>query len=203
MTVNISPLRSQAGFQSPGFLVSPTGDITIEGNFISSQMIVNGITILETEDSTPSLGSDIKNSSLTNLGVLNVLEVRGDVSILDIADNSNISIIDGLVSITSVEKGSLDNIAIGQTTPVEAAFTDVAANNITVSTELTVSDTATIDTLVVTTATVDDLTVTSIDATSIASDAVEIADQPTQLNHATRKDYVDNRISALSIALGA
>ena len=75
MTVNISPLRSQAGFQSPGFLVSPTGDITIDGNFISSQLVVNGITILETEDSTVSLGTDIKNSSLTNLGVLNILDI--------------------------------------------------------------------------------------------------------------------------------
>jgi hypothetical protein len=187
MTVNISPLRSQAGFQSPGFLVSPTGDITIDGNFVSSQLIVNGITILETEDSTPSLGSDIKNSSLTNLGVLNILEVRGDVSIVDISDNTNISIVDGQITVSSVTKGSLDNIAIGQTSAAEAMFTDVDADNLTLTT----------------TAIIPTLASTDITSTDISADDIEITNQPTELNHATRKDYVDNRISALSIALGA
>jgi hypothetical protein len=197
MTVNISPLRSQAGFQSPGFLVSPTGDITIDGNFISSQLVVNGITILETEDSTVSLGTDIKNSSLTNLGVLNILEVGGDVSIVDISDNTNISIVDGQITISSVAKGSLDNIAIGQTSAAEAAFTDIDADNLTLTTA------ATIPTLTTTTASITTLTATDITSTDISVDDIEITNQPTELNHATRKDYVDNRISALSIALGA
>ena len=197
MTVNISPLRSQAGFQSPGFLVSPTGDITIDGNFISSQLVVNGITILETEDSTVSLGTDIKNSSLTNLGVLNILEVGGDVSIVDISDNTNISIVDGQITISSVAKGSLDNIAIGQTSAAEAAFTDIDADNLTLTTA------ATIPTLTTTTASITTLTATDITSTDISADDIEITNQPTELNHATRKDYVDNRISALSIALGA
>jgi hypothetical protein len=197
MTVNISPLRSQAGFQSPGFLVSPTGDITIDGNFVSSQLIVNGITVLETEDSTPSLGSDIKNSSLTNLGVLNILEVRGDVSIVDISDNTNISIVDGQITVSSVTKGSLDNIAIGQTSAAEAMFTDVDADNLTLTT------TAIIPTLTTTAASVTTLASTDITSTDISADDIEITNQPTELNHATRKDYVDNRISALSIALGA
>lgn len=197
MTVNISPLRSQAGFQSPGFLVSPTGDITIDGNFVSSQLIVNGITVLETEDSTPSLGSDIKNSSLTNLGVLNILEVRGDVSIVDISDNTNISIVDGQITVSSVTKGSLDNIAIGQTSAAEAMFTDVDADNLTLTTA------AIIPTLTTTAASVTTLASTDITSTDISADDIEITNQPTELNHATRKDYVDNRISALSIALGA
>ena len=192
MTVTISPLRSQAGFQSPGFLVGPTGDVTIDGNFVSSQLIVNGILLLETEDSTPSLGSDIKNSSLTNLGVLNILEVSGDVSITDIADNINISIVDGLVTVNSTTKGAMDNIAIGQTTAAEANFTDINADNLTLTTALATSS------LTATTA-----TVTTLTTTDVSADNIEITDQPTQLNHATRKDYVDNRISALSIALGA
>lgn len=197
MTVTISPLRSQAGFQSPGFLVGPTGDVTIDGNFVSSQLIVNGILLLETEDSTPSLGSDIKNSSLTNLGVLNILEVNGDVSITDIADNINISIVDGLVTVNSTTKGAMDNIAIGQTTAAEANFTDINADNLTLTTALVTSS------LTATTATVTTGTVTTLTTTDTSADNIEITDQPTQLNHATRKDYVDNRISALSIALGA
>lgn len=202
MTVNISPLRSQAGFQSPGFLVGPTGDLTIEGNFISSQLVVNGISVLETEDSTPSLGSDIKNSSLTNLGVLNILEVRGDVSILDIADNTNISIVDGQVTVFSVTKGSIDNIAIGQVSAAEAAFTDIDADT------LTLTASAVVPNLTTTTGTINtvnssDITSTNITATDLTVDDIEVTNQPTQLNHATRKDYVDNRISALSIALGA
>lgn len=202
MTVTISPLRSQAGFQSPGFLVGPTGDVTIDGNFVSSQLIVNGITVLETEDSTPSLGSNIKNSSLTNLGVLNILEVTGDVSITDIADNINISIVDGLVTINSTTKGALDNVAIGQLTAAEANFTDINADNLTLTTSL-VTSSLDATTATVTTATVATGTVTTLITTDTSADNIEIADQPTQLNHATRKDYVDNRISALSIALGA
>lgn len=202
MTVNISPLRSQAGFQSPGFLVGPTGDLTIEGNFISSQLIVNGISVLETEDSTPSLGSDIKNSSLTNLGVLNILEVRGDVSILDIADNTNISIVDGQITVVSVTKGTLDNIAIGQVTAAEAAFTDIDADTLTLTASAVIPNLTT-TTGTITTVNSSDITSTNITATDLTVDDIEITNQPTELNHATRKDYVDNRISALSIALGA
>jgi hypothetical protein len=186
MTVNIAPLRSQAGFQSPGFFVSPTGNLTIEGEFVSSQLIVNGITILETEDSTPSLGSDIKNSSLTNLGVLAILEVQGDISIKDNLDNTNISIIDGVISIVSTTKGTLDNIAIGQTTPVEANITVLTADNGTIT---TLSSTT--------------ILTQEIEAQEIESDDIVINNQPVELFHATRKDYVDNKISALSIALGA
>jgi hypothetical protein len=38
---------------------------------------------------------------------------------------------------------------------------------------------------------------------AIAVNDVTINNIPTELYHATRKDYVDSRISALSIALGA
>jgi hypothetical protein len=199
MTVNFSPLRSLRGFSSPGFVVSPTGDLsvsgdaTIIGSLEASELIINGISLLESEDSTVSLSTAIINSSLTTLGVLEKLEVDGDVYI-GISSTNFISIDNGTVVINSSEIGSMDNIAIGQNTPSNANFNEVAIGQIgntgqlDIVGSLTVSDTATIAT---------------VNSVVIEVDDVTVNNTPTELYHATRKDYVDSRISALSIALGA
>jgi hypothetical protein len=125
--------------------------------------------------------------------VLEKLEVDGDVYI-GISSTNFISIDNGTVVINSSEIGSMDNIAIGQNTPSNANFNEVNIGQIgntgqlEIVGSLTVSDTATIATL---------------NSTEIAADNVSINNTPTESYHATRKDYVDSRISALSIALGA
>lgn len=202
MSVTNIPLRAETGFISPGFFVSPTGsietiNITASGNISVTQnltttgninslnnitangninaggnlnvvgqvqaesIVLNGLTLIDTDSTTLGLNTDIKESGLTKLGILEILEVSGD-SYLKNSNNLNIlTIINGIVTITSQTKGNIDNIVIGNNMPVEGYFTELTGNNVTVSTT------------------------------------------PTEPYHATRKDYVDTTIAALSIALGA
>ena len=179
MSVNFSPLKSNFGFSSPGFAVSNTGNLQAENLQIQGNATVNGtlyfniisningnddtlqpFSLLDTSDSTISLSPLIKNSSLTGLGVLNRLEVDGDVYI-GIASTNFLTIDNGRVVVNNINLGSIENSTIGLITPAGARFT----------------------------------TATMATAT--------ITNTPTLAGHATRKDYVDSRISALSIALGS
>jgi hypothetical protein len=295
MSANFSPLRSLHGFKSPGFLVSPTGELTIDSevtinNVINvDQVYIQGFSLLDVSDSTVSLDDNIRNSSLTGLGVLERLEVDGDVFI-GIASTNFVTINDGIISITSTNTGALENMEIGAVTPADANFRDVSVGqtgiNVVTSvaidnagggytsgtktttgqigvagTGLTVAITVT--TGVVQTATVvnggtgyvvgdivdiDDgtasgatleiisavnnavltvngtvnvgVTITAptsnittinsttgnidtVNATVVDVDDVTINNLPVQTYHATRKDYVDSRVTAFAIAFGA
>jgi hypothetical protein len=167
MTVEYSPLKSNYGFASPGFAVDELGNVnlannivvsgttTISGTLSVSNLDLNGITLFDDDDSTVSLSTNVTNSHLRNLGVLERLEVDGDVYI-GISSTNFITVENGSVVINSLETGGMDNIAIGQNTPADATFLDAAANN-----------------------------------------------TPTLASHLTRKDYVDARVTAFSIAFGA
>ncbi len=295
MSANFSPLRSLHGFKSPGFLVSPTGELSIDGevtinNVINvDQVYIQGFSLLDVTDSTVSLDDNIRNSSLTGLGVLERLEVDGDVFI-GIASTNFITINDGIISITSTNTGTIENMEIGAVTPADANFRDVSIGqagidvvtsidlvnagtgysagtktttsatgtgltvSITVSggavqtativsggngyvvgdivdidggdgatlevTEasknavLTVNGTvdvtvsATITTVNSTTGnitTVNSTTgnITTLNATEVDVDDITINNLPVQTYHATRKDYVDSRVTAFAIAFGA
>lgn len=217
MTITFSPFKSQTGFSSPGFFVTPTGDLSFSGQLLTDQQFrINGISILEADDSTVSLSTDIKNSSLTNLGQLERLRVQGDLEVTDLTNTVNLSIIDGVVTISSEDVGSLNNIDIGQINPALGSFTTLSADagniflftavtatidNLTAS-QNTIVD-ATITTATITTATITAATIIDGTVSELIANNIEITQQPTELYHATRKDYVDNRISALSIALGS
>jgi hypothetical protein len=168
MTVEYSPLKSTYGFSSPGFVVDELGNVNLASNivvngnatvsgtlFASNLNFKNGVTLFDDDDSTVSLSTDIINSHLRSLGVLQRLEVDGDVY-LGISSTNFITIDNGSVVINSSETGNMDNIAIGENTPADATFLDAAANN-----------------------------------------------APTLASHLTRKDYVDARVTAFSIAFGA
>jgi hypothetical protein len=223
MTIPVSPFRSETGFLSPGFLVNPSGDISLSGNLLvsDSKLTVNGVTILEIENNTLKLSSEIVNSSLTNLEVFENFKVVGNTELIDTNNNVNISIVDGKIAINSTVEGNLDNIVIGELQPSAGTFTDLSANNatinlltstttvienLTVDASLTTNATvvsASITTAVIDTAEIAQATISNVSATEITANNININNQPTELFHATRKDYVDNRISALSIALGA
>jgi hypothetical protein len=295
MSANFSPLRSLHGFKSPGFLVSPTGELTIDGevtinNVINvDQVYIQGFSLLDVTDSTVSLDDNIRNSSLTGLGVLERLEVDGDVFI-GIASTNFITINDGIISITSTDTGALENMEIGAVTPADANFRNVsvgqtganvvtsialgnAGSNYTSGTKTTtgqigVSGTGLTVAITVTTGAVQtativnggtgyvvgdivdiddgagsgatievinavnnavltvngtvDVTVTltaptgnittinsttgnidTVNATVVDVDDVTINNLPVQTYHATRKDYVDSRITAFAIGFGA
>jgi len=106
---------------------------------------------------------------------------------------------DILISGTAVAEasGSLNNITVGLTTPVKGKFTQVElTENLIVDSNISVGGNASITGNASVTG---NLTVVS----SGQFDSVRIDTTPSEIYHATRKDYVDTRISALSIALGA
>jgi hypothetical protein len=239
-TVNYSPLRSESGFQSPGFEVSPTGKITTASGetqtfqdrvdinnelFVSEQIYINSIPLIDlSEPQINRLHPGITDSFLTKLATLRELSVVGNVDIEDQNNNKNISIINGTVLITSTNLGNIDNISIGLTTSANARFKDVeigqpgTPSQLTVTGIVSISESATIPLLTtatgnitttnsvtgnITTVNSNQVNSNQVNADEIDVDDIKINNQPTEIFHSTRKDYVDNRITALSIALGA
>lgn len=196
MTIRYIPFESRTGFKSPGFEVTPVGDIVAKSiNVVEdidvTSIKINGIDILNTVDSSISLGDDIVNSSLTRVGTLEYLNIEGDVNISQ-GSSGIVSIVNGKIIITSgPETGEIDNINIGQTTPALGTFTDITVNDtVTVGGQLDANDNVNVSGTL------------SVTGTADFSD-IEITNQPTLPSHATRKDYVDAKISAFSIAFGA
>jgi hypothetical protein len=235
MPANFKPLRSTHGFQSPGFLVSPTGKITITSGetqvfndrvdindslYVSDQIYIDNVPLLDLSDPLVNkLNSAITESSLTRLDTLQELNVDGDVNIEDGSGNVNISIVSGMIEITSTTVGAIDNIDIGQSTPGNATFNIVDINStLTVDGTVTLiaalngptgnittvnSTTGNITTVNATTGNITTINATELTLDEITVDDITINNTPVELYHATRKDYVDNRITAFSIAFGA
>jgi len=225
MTITFLPLRSTHGFQSPGFSVSPTGKLSIssgetqvfndqvdinESLYVSDQIYINNVPLLDlTDPLINKLNSAITESSLTRLATLQELNVDGDVGIEDGSGNVNISIVSGIVEITSTTVGSIDNFDIGQTTPGDATFNTVIVNNtLNVAGTVTMTESLSLPTGNITTVNSTTGNITTVNSTTINTDIMVVDDitinnTPVELYHATRKDYVDNRITAFSIAFGA
>ena len=192
MTITYVPFESKSGFKSPGFAVNQNGNLTVDGHVrfngefqTGANFAVNGIIILEDTDSVVSLGSQIKNSSLTSVGILENLNVNGDFTVSRLSTH-HINIVNGNVLIQSTNGvGSINNISIGLTTPADANFESVDIEELTVQGQAEVGQ---------------DLTVGG-ELSTVGNIAVGAT--PTASNHATRKDYVDSRVAAFSIAFGA
>ena len=198
MTINYIPLESKSGFKSPGFRVSETGNLTVDGsvNFngpinTSQNFTINGIVVIDDTDSVVSLGSGIKNSSLTRLGVLESLQIDGDFTIAQ-GSSPYFNVVNGHIEIESfAATGRMDNIDIGLQQPADANFKSVNIGPGDSTGELSVQG---------------DIIVTQgiqVGGNITASGNIEITTTPTQNSHATRKDYVDSRATAFAVAFGA
>lgn len=198
MTINYIPLESKSGFKSPGFRVSETGNLTVDGsvNFngpinTSQNFTINGIVVIDDTDSVVSLGSGIKNSSLTRLGVLESLQIDGDFTIAQ-GSSPYFNVVNGHIEIESfAATGRMDNIDIGLQHPADANFKSVNIGPGDSTGELSVQG---------------DIIVTQgiqVGGNITASGNIEITTTPTQNSHATRKDYVDSRATAFAVAFGA
>lgn len=105
MTVKYIPFESKSGFKSPGFLVSPDGNVNGKGLVLTENLDVQNITLSGIElisgvDSTISLGDGIRHSYLEKLGTLQYLNVDGDFTVSQ-ASTPYISVINGEVRITN------------------------------------------------------------------------------------------------------
>ena len=188
-----SKFQTDNGFASDAFNVDDAGNIigvSINVNTIK----LGGDTLFQVGGSNQTLPSTITGSSLTSLGTLTALTVEG-----------NVTISDGQVLITSDTLGTLDNVDIGNTTPAAGTFTELTATD---SVSLTPTAVGAIDNIEIGLTTpaqaeFTEVTATDITVDELASDNVTVNLEPTNINHATRKDYVDRRIAAFSIAFGA
>lgn len=197
MTINYIPFESKSGFKSPGFLVDETGNVRVDGEFSTTQEFkVNGIQIIDDTDSVVSLGESIRSSYLTKLGTLEFLNIDGDFTIAQ-GSSPYFSVVNGHVEIQSFQGvGRIDNIEIGLDTPASANFTSVNIGPGDSTGELTVQGN-----VVISGATIMGSGIVSGNW-GVTGNVIS-NQQPTDVSHLTRKDYVDNRISALAIALGA
>jgi hypothetical protein len=240
MSALFKPLRSTHGFESPGFVVSPTGQLTISSGsilefddrvnindslYVSDQIYVNNFPLLDlTDPLINKLGPAITESYLTKLDTLQNLDVQGDVYIQDTANNLNLSITNGQILISSIITGYIDNINIGVTTQADGYFNFISANNdlavtgeifFDVSINGPLGNVITINSTTGNITTVNSITINATEVNSITGNIdtvnsieidvndITINNTPIEAFHATRKDYVDNRISAFAIAFGA
>ncbi len=105
MTVRYIPLESKSGFKSPGFLVTPEGDVTGKGLVLTENLDVQNITLSGVElisgaDSTISLGDGIRHSYLEKLGTLQYLNIDGDFTVSQ-SSTPYISVVNGEIKITN------------------------------------------------------------------------------------------------------
>jgi hypothetical protein len=191
MSINYVPLESKSGFRSPGFSVDELGNVVVRSLEVSGvdnnilradEIYVKNIQILEAdfdESTLVSLGSQIVGSYLTRLGTLEYLNIDGDLRIAQ-GSSPYFSVVNGHVEIESFAAvGRMDNVEIGLQQPAAANFTSLNVGPGDSTGELTVQGDA-----------------------NITGDVV-LSNVPSLGTHATRKDYVDSRIAAFSIAFGA
>lgn len=193
MTVTYSKFQSSKGFETNNILISDTGDI--EALSIDVDVIkLGGSTLFTAGSGSLSLPSNVTGSSLTSLGTLTSLTVSG-----------NVTVSNGLVQISSLTTGSIDNIEIGQTTPASAVFTDLTASGDIVldSDNLGSIDNMEIGQTTPAVASFTDVDLTNLQSSEITSNNVTINQLPTNIDHAVRKDYFDSRLSAFTIAFGS
>lgn len=106
---------------------------------------------------------------------------------LDFSGINEISIVGSAVNAAS---GSVNNVSVGLTIPAKGKFTQVElTENLTVDNNVSVGGNITV-------------TGNTIVTGNGQFDSVRVETAPSEIYHATRKDYVDNRISAFSIAFG-
>ena len=197
MAINYIPFESKSGFKSPGFLVDEDGNVQVDGEFRTTQDFkVNGIQVIDDTDSVVSLGESIRSSYLTRLGTLEFLNIDGDFTIAQ-GSSPYFSVVNGHIEMESFQAvGRIDNVEIGLKNPSAANFTSVNVGPGDSSGSLTVQGT-----MIVTGASL--LGTTALVGNFGVVGNASASNQPTEVDHLTRKDYVDNRISALSIALGS
>lgn len=204
MAINYIPFESKSGFKSPGFFVNESGDLVVDGNVqfnsqfnVAPDFTVNGILVIDDSDSVVSLGDSIKSSNLSRLGTLEFLNIDGDLTIAQ-GSSPYFSVVNGHIEMESFQAvGRIENMEIGLKNPAPANFTSVNIGPGDSTGELSVQGNVIItgDTVSAGTA------VFSGIINSLSS--IRAASQPTRADDLTRKDYVDNKISALAIALGA
>jgi hypothetical protein len=204
MSISQKSLRSESGFESPGFKVDTYGNVNIAGAFK-----INGVSI---SSSSGTLSSMYVYSSLTRVGTLSQLTVNGPT----VLSGGTLTVSStGIISITSGTTGSLNNVIIGNNTAAAGTFTNLTANisTITSLTAPTLSTTSLTATNLTNTGTlnINPTTLGAINHVNIGYNTpgtgkftkLTLTTDPSNTTDATTKKYVDTRATAMAIALGS
>ena len=201
-TVIYNPFVSKSGFKSEGFEVDAVGNLTSD-TINSQEIFTNSIDASVIKLKGVTLFGDSDNPSL--------FEITGDLVVSE-GSTPYLSVINGRVVIDSRadSTGKIDNVEIGITTPAAGKFTSVNTSILEEAVEIDIRidgasigkiDEDGIDIPVVDT-TINNTVIGNIAPSSAVFTIASVNDQPLLPEHITRKDYVDNRISAFSIAFG-
>lgn len=216
MAVNYTPLKSEYGFQSPNFTVSPSG------NIVANDVVANNITADSISSSAEELtlenfvlaGSNIFTSNNTSINFLNDITASGITVSLDLTSTNirNTSAIDldssirvsiknsplNLTSYTSLERNALEaeagdiifNSSENKINYYDTSWKSIGNGNLIINgTTITAASNV-------------DITIDPQGIGEVIVSDLKIINNPTETYHATRKDYVDKKITALAIAFG-
>jgi hypothetical protein len=195
MTVLKSPLRSDSGFASPNFLVNNDGDVNAVNIVSNGNITVEGN--LNTLGDISIVGNIISDG---NFNVIDIVSESITVKGISLIDFQN----DTYVLNNNITESNLENVGILKSLNVKGNI------NIKDSEEFVVVDITDglVNLVSKSKGNLDNISIglnTPVEAvfTDIEADDIKINNTPTELFHATRKDYVDTTAAALAIALGA
>lgn len=228
MTVIQKRLRSESGFESPGFSVDTSGNLTVTGSIATSgistsALTISGISVIETSDSTASLSTDIKHSSLLTVGVLSALEVSGPILLtsagtIQVVGNTSITGELEISAGTKILSNSGLNIGELEQATLAASSTSVSlTSNVTdgqLELKVTKGELAetgmSIDALTRTVALYDGQPTSQVSVGGNLSvngtgqfASITLTEEGTLPNQLVTKSYVDSKVPALAIALGS
>ena len=180
--VNSTAFKSEQGFESPKFTVDVNGRLTSEILDVK-QILLNGVPFVgqvDDDDDDDQGGGDTTNpfENIADLSVNNTFTVKQSNVV-------NARIASGVITLSSTNTGSIDNMDIGQTTPGQAKFYELDLVSAPDSTASVINaDGATVN------------------GTLSFTDGIAVATAPVNNSDVTNKGYVDSTAIALSIALG-
>lgn len=202
MPVVYKQLSSRYGFVSPGFAVDSSGNIDIAGDltYNGDPVITNGLVSAGSGDlvasqivtinasPTGSIDNIVIGGSTPRAGTFTTLTATTSVTL---SPSGTVTISpSGALTISPTIAGSMNNVNIGATTRGTGSFTTLNVN-----TGLTLEPTST--------GAINNVNIGASTPGTGKFTSSTITTAPTAVDHATRKDYVDTKIAAFSIALGS
>lgn len=216
MAVNYTRLKSEYGFESPNFVVDISGNITsgditadvvtvsslvsTSAQFYLENFVFDGSSITTSDDSSISFLTDVEvtglivNTDLTSTNVRSIDPIEIDSAERVTIKNSPLNI----KSYTNVDKDLIEaevgdlifNTSEGQLNYYSVGWKSIGTGDIVI-TGTTISS-----------AINNNITIDPLGTGVVIVNELKINNEPTQPYEATRKDYVDRKITALAIALG-
>jgi len=127
---NVTKLfRSQSGFTSPYFVVDSVGNMIVSSLVITGNRVEISAGCYISYNGLPLLTNTSLSSSIVNIpGTLTGLTVSGPTSL-----TGRLTASGGIITVSGAAGSTLDNVAIGTTTPAAATFTTLRTfGNVTI-----------------------------------------------------------------------